>query len=86
MSSNSTMLPKKKEKLTDQVDEHHELLHRHGLEFVKHADWTTSIHKRVVDLEKIGGPGKVNGVLKVVWTFGIVWTLIGVILLVVLLR
>jgi hypothetical protein len=76
----SALFPKRAKTVPEQVDVHYELLTRHGKEFIRHADWITGVHQRVADLEKNGGHGNGNNVLSTVRTFGIIWTVLLIVL------
>jgi hypothetical protein len=51
MSSKSARIPKRVTDPEDQLKIHHEVLTLHAQEFTDHADWITSVHQRVTDLE-----------------------------------
>lgn len=87
VSDKSALFPKRARELPDQVEVHYEVLTRHAREFIDHADWITSVHQRVVQLEE-KDPAKelhefrtqfqvaIGKVQAVMWTFGVVWTVI----------
>jgi hypothetical protein len=87
MSDNSNLFPKRAREVPDQLEIHHEVLSRHARKFVDHADWITSVHQRVTDLEN-ADPSKelqefrtqfqvaIAKVQAVMWTFGVVWTVL----------
>jgi hypothetical protein len=51
MSSKSARIPKRVADPEGQLKIHHEVLTLHAQEFTDHADWITSVHQRVTDLE-----------------------------------
>ncbi len=87
MSEKSALWPKRAKEVPEQVEIHHEVLTRHAREFVDHADWITAVHQRVTDLEE-KDPNKelqefrtqfqvaIAKVQAVMWTFGVIWTVI----------
>jgi hypothetical protein len=87
LASKSALWPKRAREMPEQVDIHHEVIGRHAREFVEHADWITAVHQRVSDLEEKDTNKELQEfrtqfqiaiarVQAVMWTFGVVWTVL----------